>query len=77
MDFLYPDGYIFQQVNAPCHKSRIEKKWFEDNRMVVMDWPAMSSDLSPIENLWAVIKNKLQTIKCIKMIEWLKKINEI
>jgi hypothetical protein len=43
-DFLYPDGYIFQQDKASCHKSRIAKMWFEDNRVVVMDWPTMSPD---------------------------------
>jgi hypothetical protein len=37
IDLLYPDGYIFQQDNAPCHKSRIAKKWFENYRVVVMD----------------------------------------
>jgi hypothetical protein len=77
MDFLYPDGYIFQQDNAPCHKSRIVKKWFKDNLVVIMDWPAMSSDLSPIENLWAIIKNKLETMERMKMSEWIKKIDEI
>jgi hypothetical protein len=56
MDNLYTDGYIFQQDNAPIHKSRTAKKWFADIGLVVKDWLPMSPDLSPIENLWGIIK---------------------
>jgi len=35
-------------------------KWFADNGMTVLaTWPAYSPDLSPIENLWALIKREL------------------
>jgi len=77
MDILYPDGYVFQQDNAPSHKSRTAKKWFSDIGLVVMDWPPMSPDLSPIENLWAIIKNELETMKPMSMSQWIEKINEI
>jgi len=42
-----------------------------------MDWPALSPDLSPIENLWSLIKNELETMKPMKMEQWLEKINGI
>jgi transposase len=77
MNFLYPEGFIFQQDNAPSHRAKITKKWLKDNGLVIMEWPAMSPDLSPIEHLWSIIKNELETMKPMKMEQWLEKINGI
>ena len=35
------------------------KKWFEDNDITVLKWPAQSPDISPIEYLWYHLKKKL------------------
>ena len=50
---------IYQQDNAPCHTSKAVKKWFEKNRINVMDWQANSTDINPIENLRSLCKYKL------------------
>ncbi|CAG8725798.1 2526_t:CDS:1, partial [Acaulospora colombiana] len=52
-------GYIFQQDNDPKHTSRMAKEWFKDHRVTVLDWPANSPDLNPIEHLWVYLKQQL------------------
>lgn len=56
---------VFQQDNAPCHKARKVAEFLEKQRFSVLEWPPYSPDLSPIENLWAIVKQKvhLQPVK--------------
>ena len=41
---------IFQQDNAPVHKSKIIGNFFRENEWKGLEWPAYRSDLNPIEN---------------------------
>jgi hypothetical protein len=53
---LWELGLEFMQDNAKIHTARIIKAWFAEQGIVVMDWPAYSPDLNPIEYAWAQLK---------------------
>ena len=61
---LYPDGFWFQQDNARAHTAEATRNWMRENEIRVIEWPAYSPDLSPIENVWAVLKYRLCKREC-------------
>ncbi len=49
-DQLFKDAdFIFQQVLAPAHTAKSTKSWLNDHGVGVLDWPANSPDLNPID----------------------------
>ncbi len=60
-DKLYGDAdFIFQQDLAPAYTAKGTKIWFNDHGVTVLDWPANSPDLNPIENLCGIVKRKMR-----------------
>ncbi len=60
-DQLYGDAdFIFQQDLAPAQSAKATSTWYKDNGIPVLNWPANSPDLNPIENLWGIVKRKMR-----------------
>ncbi len=50
---------VFQQDNVKSHTAAITTAWLRSRRVRVLNWPAYSLDLLPIENIWRIIKWKI------------------
>ena len=57
---FYPDGpWIFQQDNVRFHTTPETVTYLHEKGVTLIEWPAWSPDLNPIENLWNVIKARV------------------
>ncbi len=62
---------VFQQDNAKPHTATITTACLRSRRVWVLNWPDCSPDLSPIENICRIIKQKIdqrrpQTLQQLK-----------
>ena len=58
-DWWEGEAWILQQDLAPCHTAKVCKEFLRLNRVRLLEWPGNSSDLNVIENLWFILKQKI------------------
>ncbi len=54
---------MFVKDNATCHKSKKVMGFLAASGVALLDWPPLSPDLSPIENLWAELKRRVDATR--------------
>ena len=73
---------VYQQDGASCHfsksttmylSSHMDKTWSWTGKG---EWPTNSPDLNIIENIWAVLKNKVIKWQCTNMEDFVSAIEE-
>lgn len=56
-------GSVFVQDNASTHTAKIVQTWLTEwaaeNGVELVEWPAYSPDLNPIENVWKLLKEAI------------------
>ena len=58
------DEWELQQDKATCHVARSTTEWLEENGVTVFNsWPTKGDDINPVENLWAILDERLQARK--------------
>ena len=55
--------WIFQQDNDPTHRGapKLVEQWMQEHgcSLRTLEWPPNSPDISPIENIWAIVDSKV------------------
>jgi hypothetical protein len=71
---------VIMEDNAAIHKAKLIKDEHQKRGGTVVDWPANSPDLNPIENVWRVLKARIakrwprtyEEMKTVMLDEWYK-----
>jgi DDE superfamily endonuclease len=58
----FPTGFKFVQDNSSVHTAKVIRRWFQDQPQIdKIDWPPKAGDLNPIENIWGIMVNRLNS----------------
>jgi transposase len=69
--YKHCDGKFWQQDRASAHQAKMTLDLLEKHKVKVMPWVPKGADLSPIENMWAIVKARAD-VKNVKDKDLLK-----
>ena len=58
----FPNGESFvfmMQDGSPCHTARSVKAFLHEQNIPLLSWPGNSPDMTPIENVWELVKREM------------------
>ena len=67
----------FQHDNAPPHKAAVTLQLLESSQVSVLTWPPYSPDCNPIENIQAILKQKVRSRHPKTLLELEKAIEDV
>ncbi len=50
----------YGDADFTCPHCQRYQSWFNGHGVTVLDWPANTPDLNPIDNLWAIVKREMR-----------------
>lgn len=60
-EFYGQKQYFFEQDGAPSHRAKKTINWINDQDIqIIENWSANSPDLTCIEQIWAILENRIQ-----------------
>ncbi|GBN93231.1 hypothetical protein AVEN_265260-1 [Araneus ventricosus] len=52
-------NWEYQHDNAPIHTSNATKNYLNSKNVTVLEWPPMSLEIKPIQNVWCIMSRKV------------------
>ncbi|GBN23970.1 Transposable element Tc3 transposase [Araneus ventricosus] len=52
-------NWKYHHDNAPIHTSNATKNYLNSKNVTVLEWPPMSPELNPIENVWCIMSRNV------------------
>lgn len=66
--------WFFQHDRDPKHTSHVVRTWLNSEEIRVLEWPAQSPDLNPIEHLWEVLGRQIRSEKLKNLDDLMQKL---